>query len=534
MTGTDRTNVLVLASAFAVSLLALEFLARLFLPPPPAFPTGGGIHLLLADALRTDVTSRPWDTLCKDIVCAITYGDEYRGIYDFAGTQPDIVIPRTFSPRTGATRRVLHLGDSITFGFGLPRNQTFTAELDRLEPGAEHINAAIPGTAPDAYLAVLQRWLASGQVDVVVMHVYEGNDLDGLDSRYPCCGWQPLLAYENGTAALRCAHGTVPDFSRAGWAWLRDHNPPPYLLRALIGTSAAAAHIAAAMARESYLLVDQPLETRLAHLESILRSAGDVLAARRIPFVVDVVPARSWLEDGLEWQRYGPRILDVARRLGIAAVDGSGVFRDAAAHGQKLFFDNGDIHFNATGHLVWARWLHDQLRAVAPDHGASSAVNISRVKASRSHISVTRRRAFVTSRARNSGSPWRRSSALRNAPASPGGTSSACSSCATYCSIQPVRVATTATPSAIAIGRTVTPAAISRTSGMAQIAAPAMASRNRHSGSRRASTRTCGGRSAGGCAVTKWTSSGRSRTARTKRSQSRALSPPAKIRLGAG
>ena len=83
----DRTNVLVLASAFAVSLLALEFLARLFLPPPPAFPAGGGIHLLLADALRTDVTSRPWDTLCKDIVCAITYGDEYRGIYDFAGAQ---------------------------------------------------------------------------------------------------------------------------------------------------------------------------------------------------------------------------------------------------------------------------------------------------------------------------------------------------------------------------------------------------------------------------------------------------------------
>ena len=363
----DGTNVLVLASAFAVSLLALEFLARLFLPPPPAFPTGGGIHLLLADALRTDVTSRPWDTLCKDIVCAITYGDEYRGIYDFAGTQPDIVIPRTFSPRTGATRRVLHLGDSITFGFGLPRNQTFTAELERLEPGVQHINASIPGTAPDAYLAVLQRWLASCQVDVVVMHVYEGNDLDGLDSRYPCCGWQPLLTYENGTAALRCAHGTVPDFARAGWAWLRDHNPPPYLLRALIGTSAAAAHTAAAMARESYLLADQPLETRLAHLESILRSAGDALAARHIRFVVDVVPARSWLEDGLQWQHYGPRILDVARRLGIAAVDGSEVFRDAAAHGQKLFFENGDIHFDAEGHRVWAQWLHDELRAVVPD-----------------------------------------------------------------------------------------------------------------------------------------------------------------------
>jgi hypothetical protein len=198
------------------------------------------------------------------------------------------------------------------------------------------------------------------------MHVYEGNDLDGLDSRYPCCEWQPLLTYEDGTAALRCAHGTNPDFGRAGWAWLRDHNPPPYLLRVWIGTSAAAAHIAAAMSRESYMLADQPLEIRLAHLESILRSTRDALAARGIHFVVDVVPARSWLEDGKEWQHYGPRILEIARRLDIAALDGSEVMRDAAAHGQQLFFENGDIHFNAAGHLLWARWLHDQLRVVTP------------------------------------------------------------------------------------------------------------------------------------------------------------------------
>src|SRR5207245_10615823 len=112
---------------------------------------------------------------------------------------------------------------------------------------------------------------------------------------------------------------------RAGWGWPRDHNPPPYLLRALIGTSAAAAHIAAAMARESYLLTEQPLETRLAHLESILRSAGDALAARRIRFVVDVVPARSWLEDGMQSRHYGPRILDAARRLASAPVQGAAV-----------------------------------------------------------------------------------------------------------------------------------------------------------------------------------------------------------------
>jgi len=360
----DAISVAVLATGTVVSLLALEVLARLFLPPPPAFPTRAGVHLLLADALRSCATNQPWDTLCKDIVCAITYGDEYRTIYDADEARHDIVTPRKFSPRGGVGRRVLHLGDSIAFGFGVPRDQTLTAELERLEPGVQHINAGIPGTAPDAYLAVLQRWLESHEIDVVVMHVYEGNDLDGLDSRYPCCRWQPLLTYEDGIAALRCAHGTDPDFGRAGWAWLRDHNPPPYLLRVWIGTSAAAAHVAAAMSRESYMLADQPLETRLAHLESILRTTRDVLAARGIRFVLDVVPARSWIEDGMEWQHYGPRILDVARRLDIAALDGSEALRAAAAHGQKLFFENGDIHFNAAGHLVWARWLHDKLRPV--------------------------------------------------------------------------------------------------------------------------------------------------------------------------
>jgi len=358
----DGSTALLLATTLTLSLLGLEVLARLFLPPPPAFPVRGGIHLLLADALRSDAMSHPWDTLCKDIVCAITYGDEYRRIYDFPEPERDIVTPQTFSPRTGATRRVLHLGDSMVFGFGLPRDQTFTADLERLEPGVEHINAGIPGTAPDAYLAVMERWLASRQVDVVVMHVYEGNDLDGLDGRYPCCGWQPLLTYENGTAAFRCAHGTAPDFARAGLTWLRFHNPPPYLLRAFVATSTAAAHVAAAMAREPYFLAEQPFETRLAHLESILRSAADLTRARGTRFVVDVVPARSWVEESKDWQHSAPQILTIARRLGIDAIDGSEVFRAAASHGQTLFPGNGDIHFNAAAHLLWAQWLHDQLR----------------------------------------------------------------------------------------------------------------------------------------------------------------------------
>ena len=361
----EGRNLLLLASSLTVSLFGLELCARLFLPPPPGFPMRGGPHLLLADALRGDLTSQPWDTLSKDIVCSIVYEDEYPGILD-GGAARDVVTPRNFVPRPDVRRRVLHLGDSMAFGFGLNRDETLTADLERLEPGVQHINAAIPGTAPDAYFAVLERWIATHEIDLVVMHIYEGNDLDGLDSHYPCCAWQSLLAYDAGGAALRCPTATAPDLGRAGLTWLRYHNPPPYLVRALIGTSSAAAYVGAAMAREPYLLVDQPTSTRLEHLEAILRSARDVLAARHIPFVVDVLPTRTWLENLQTWQHHGPAILDAAHRVDVPALDPSGPLRDAVVHGQHLFFENGDIHHNADGQALLATWLHEQLAAGLP------------------------------------------------------------------------------------------------------------------------------------------------------------------------
>jgi hypothetical protein len=317
---------------------------------------------LLANALRGDLTHQPWDTLSKDLVCSTVYGDEYPPIFDSTSARRDIVTPQTFAPRPEARRRVLHLGDSMAFGFGLPRDQTFTAELERLEPGAQHINAAIPGTAPDAYLALLQRWIETQPIELVVMHIYEGNDLDGLDSRYPCCDWQPLLAYGVDGAALRCSQASAPAFGNAGFTWLRYHTPPPYLVRALIGTSSAAAYIAAAMSSlEPYFLADQPLSTRLQHLEAVLRSAKDTLAGRGIAFVVHVLPARPWLEDPGSWQHFSPSIVETARRVGVPALDSSDFFRDAVVHGQTLFFENGDIHFNRNGHRLLANWLHERL-----------------------------------------------------------------------------------------------------------------------------------------------------------------------------
>jgi hypothetical protein len=60
----------------------------------------------------------------------------------------DILTPRRFVPRPQALERVLHVGDSMTFGFGVDRDRAFPSVLARLEPGTEHINAAFQTPRP--------------------------------------------------------------------------------------------------------------------------------------------------------------------------------------------------------------------------------------------------------------------------------------------------------------------------------------------------------------------------------------------------
>ena len=116
---------------------------------------------------------------------------------------------------------------------------------------------------------------------------------------------------------------------------MRYHNPPPYLLRAFVGTSAAAAHLAARTVLEPFFLADQPVDTQLDHLEAILRTASDLLAAHHIAFVVDVVPPERGSKRSSLGQHYAPRIVDRAQRAGVPALDGSDVFRGAVVGGQR-------------------------------------------------------------------------------------------------------------------------------------------------------------------------------------------------------
>jgi hypothetical protein len=353
-----RDRLVTLAGGIVVGLLLLEIGARLFLPPPPRFPTWAGVHFFLDDAIRASTFHQAWDFRSRELACTVVYGGQYRGMLETGG-DPETRFPSRYVPRAGAARRELHVGDSLVFGLGVARHQTFTAALETLEPTTEHVNAGIPGLAPDAYLAVLETWIERQRFDAVTMYLYEGNDIRDLDGPYPCCDFAPLLTYDDPAPHLRCAIPTPFDVGAAGFEWIRYNSPPPYLLRILVDRSVAAAHLAGALisvGQASSLTSTATEPQRWSHLAAILTAARDELARRGIAFRVVLFPSDPE-PSGAEPPQHA-LLLALVGRLGIPFLDATPLLRTATAEHRDIFLRPLDPHFNRAGHELVAEWIH--------------------------------------------------------------------------------------------------------------------------------------------------------------------------------
>lgn len=86
-------------------------------------------------------------------------------------------------PIASGRRRVLLLGDSLTFGTGVDDGETFAAELARQEPALEPLNFGVSGYGTDQELLLLEREGLPLTPAVVVLDVCVGNDV--LDNALP-------------------------------------------------------------------------------------------------------------------------------------------------------------------------------------------------------------------------------------------------------------------------------------------------------------------------------------------------------------
>jgi len=84
-------------------------------------------------------------------------------------------------PKAAGTKRILVLGDSVAYGFGLPADQAFPQQLDKLlDARVEVINAGVPGYSPYNERKLYDSVGAAYQPDLVLVQLCMNDVADPL------------------------------------------------------------------------------------------------------------------------------------------------------------------------------------------------------------------------------------------------------------------------------------------------------------------------------------------------------------------
>lgn len=252
--------------------------------------------------------------------------------------------------RTAGRGRVLCLGDSFTFGLGVPTDATFAKVLEsRLDGGHEVLNAGIIGTGTAEQLAWYTAYGRRWQPDLVVLAFCVNDWTDNTKSGLFTFAADSTLvqhpAVESRTLRwlrlLRRVPGYDGWFSRSHfvnrfrhWYAVRHHGR--------LEAEAAGGEAAGQVWRSERALA-----------EALLQRLREVCAADDADLLVMPVPA---LVGSGEAERRGAELLAFLAREGFARLDLRDAFAKATADGDTLHFPI-DGHWTEAGHRVVAREL---------------------------------------------------------------------------------------------------------------------------------------------------------------------------------
>jgi hypothetical protein len=335
-----RRNLLLLATSLVVGLLLLEGGVRLFLPPPPFLFKG-------PDQIRMLRFSNHGDLVAEESLRA--------------GPFPS-ADPETYETRVAtaarASRRTLHVGDSMVFGLGVESERTFVSLLDEKSGSASHVNAGFVATGLDYYYLVATKWTELLEYDAVNIYLFLGNDVADMDRIYHFCNDDALLDYEEDEIESNCPEPAVATLS---WSRLSS-SPPPYLLRVTSRFSAAARQLSLAHYRLAGLLLKSDPADGLRRAELVLRALKSRMDSRGILLQVVLLPVRSHYEEPEgHADALHAALLNICQTAGIVVVDTWPEFDMAVARdGVAGYFLNnppGDPHLNAAGHGLVAGML---------------------------------------------------------------------------------------------------------------------------------------------------------------------------------
>jgi lysophospholipase L1-like esterase len=258
-------------------------------------------------------------------------------------------VPRQPPP---GTRRILALGDSQTFGVGLPLADSWPAQLEAALGQAgdgrrwEVLNAGLPGSDTCQQVGVLRRLLRELEFQSVVLGFYV-NDVACLAALAPFeldttsdARHRVLFALKRSAvftalwqARVPLANWLEPDPGLRFEKHVVDGSPDP--------------------------LVDAGWE----RVRGFLTEMKTALDANGIPFTILVIPRRDQIQRAGAGDAYGERIAAIAASLGIPTVDALETLRDAYRTEGDALFIAWDGHNSRLANQAIARLLARSLAA---------------------------------------------------------------------------------------------------------------------------------------------------------------------------
>jgi len=360
-------RLLALAAGLVVAAAAGELLARIAIPPraPSAFDVylkDASGRLRLQPGVRRQHAHPEWD---------VSIETNPSGFRDRAGeagpNEPRVVV----------------VGDSIAFGWGVEYAEAFPTLLEAALPDRRVVKAGIPATGPSDQLALLRELVPGGVLDAVVVTFFVGNDFadqaaGGVD-QYDV--WDGTLVHAGG------AHTRPRGLS----LWVKRHSRLAQLvaerwwelrrrLRARVpverrdhpGLDQRDAFLERYIQVHLRAPLPEDLERGVVETRRVLDAMRELAAEREARFVLLVVPRSIQVYD-VDRRRYeqafglSPEDWDLDRpqrllaewaagRPDVVLVDALPALRKAAAHSPRLYYFP-DSHLTAAGHAVLAREL---------------------------------------------------------------------------------------------------------------------------------------------------------------------------------
>jgi hypothetical protein len=275
--------------------------------------------------------------------------------------------PRGFRDRERAEekagkRRIVVLGDSTAWGWGVEAQERFSDRMERMLPGWEVLNLAQAGYSTDQELLVLEtEGLAYGP-DIVLLlfdrnDVAEGNNARLIDKMQP----KPWYEERNGALELRGVPVPRDDVywtRKAALAKTYGGPPPRGVWERFRGRVLARSHLhnwisfrlthparrgGGEEARED----EEVLEARMGLTRKLLRRMHRLCAEHGARFVIADIPSE-----------YSPLLTRFCRREGIPHLD----LRPVLEGGWRPVFHRRVGHWNRRGHQLVAAAAVDFLK----------------------------------------------------------------------------------------------------------------------------------------------------------------------------